>query len=152
MIATVSKDNADMMNLPADDEANMIYDGKNEPCSILVVDGDGHIRNEFSTIADKMGWEIVVASNGEEALDIILKRSFDFVFTLLKMPGMGGLNLSLQVKAVSLNTLVVQILDEHLANIMNRIKAGRIDCVMPMPLKCGEIQKTVQYFLRHRRT
>ena len=152
MIDTVSKNDADIMNLSDDGETDMICDGKNGPCSILVADGGNHIRNEFSTITDKTGYDVVVANNGEEALDLILKRSFDFVFTPLKMPGMGGLNLSFQVKAASLNTLVVLILDEHLENIMNRIKAGRIDCVMSMPLRCGEIQKTVQYFLRHRRT
>ena len=97
---------------------------------------------------DRMGYDVVAASNGEEALDLFLKRSFDIVFTALKMPGMGGLNLSLQVKATSLNTPVVLILDEHLENIMNRINAGRIDCVMSKPLGSEEIQKTVQYFVK----
>ena len=48
-----------------------------------------------------MGYDVAVASNGEEALDLCLKGSFDIVFTALKMPGMGGLNLSLQIKAAS---------------------------------------------------
>ena len=128
----------------------MICDGKKQKGSVLVADGDTHIRNKLSAITDKMGYDVVVASNGEEALDLCLKRSFDIVFTALKMPGMGGLNLSLQIKAASLNTPVVLILDEHLENIMNRIKAGRINCVMLKPLSFGEIQKTVQYFVTNR--
>ena len=111
-----------------------------------MADGDNHLGKQFSAIVDRMGYDVVVASNGEEALDLFLKRSFDTVFMALKMPGMDGLTLSLQVKSTSLNTPVVLKLDEHLENIMNRIKAGRIDCVMSKPLSFGEIQKAVQYF------
>jgi FixJ family two-component response regulator len=66
------------------------------------------------------------------------------------MPGMDALTLSLQVKASSLNTPVLLILDENIENAMSRIKAGRIDCVMSKPLRSAEIQKVVQYFFRQR--
>ncbi len=128
----------------------MICDGKKQKDSVLVAEGDNHVGKQLSAMIDSMGYDVVVASNGEEALDLVLKRSFDTVFTALKMLGMDGLTLSLQVKATSLNTPVVLILDEHLENIMNRIKAGRIDCVMSKPLRSEEIQKTVQYFLTNR--
>ena len=116
----------------------------------MVADGDNHLRKQLSAITDKMGYDVAVTRNGEEALDLFLKRSFDIVFTALKMPDMGGLTLSLQVKASSLNTPVVLILDEHLEYFMNRIKAGRIDCVLSKSLSFGEIQKTVQYFETNR--
>ena len=128
----------------------MICDGKNRIGSVLVADGDNQIRKQLSAILDGMKYDVVVAGNGERALDLFIKRSFDIVFTALRMPGMGGLNLSLQIKASSLNTPVVLILDEHLENIMNRIKAGRIDCIVSKPLSFGEIQKTVQYFVTNR--
>ena len=69
MIDTVSKDNADVMNLLDDDEADMICDGRNRKGSILVVDGDNHIRNKLSAITDRIGCDVVVARNGEEALE-----------------------------------------------------------------------------------
>ena len=128
----------------------MICNGKNRKGLVLVADGDNHFGKQLSAMIDGMGYDVVAAGNGEEALDLFLKRSFDIVFTALKMPGMDGLTLSLQVKATFLNTLVVLILDEHLENIMNRIKAGRIDCVMSKPLKSGEIQKAVQYLVTNR--
>ena len=134
------------MDLPNEDEIDMICDGKKQKDSILVADGDKHLGKQLSAMIDGMGYAVAVASNGEEALDLFLKGSFDFVFTALKVPGMDGLTFSLQVKASSLNTPVVLILDEHLESIMNRIKAGRVDCVMLKPLSFGEIQETVQYF------
>ncbi len=147
---SIRKDNAGVMNLPDDNESDMICDGKKRKGSILVADGDSHLRKQLSAIIDGLGYAAVVASNGESALDLFLNGSFDIVFTALKMPGMDGLTLSLQVKATSPNTPVVLILDGHLENIMNRIKAGRINCVILKPLRFGEIQKTVQYFVTNR--
>jgi len=120
--------------------------GKKQKDSVLVADGENHLGKQLAAMIARMGYDVFVASSGEKALDLVLKRSFDLVFTALKMPGMDGLTLSLQVKTTSRNTPVVLILDEHLENIMNRIKAGRIDCVMSKPLRFEEIQKTVQYF------
>jgi DNA-binding NtrC family response regulator len=138
------------MDLPDNDENDMICESQNRKGSVLVADGDNHISDTLSAVMDRMGYDVAVSNNGEEALDLFLKSSFDIVFTVLKMPGMDGLTLSLQVKATSLNTPVVLILDDHLKSIMNRIKAGRIDCVMSKPLSFGEIQKAVQYFETNR--
>ncbi|MEE4262178.1 MAG: response regulator [Desulfobacteraceae bacterium] len=128
----------------------MIFNGKKQKGSVLVADGYNHLGKQLSAMIDSMGYDVVVASNGEEALDLCLKRSFDIVFTVLKMPGMDGLTLSLQVKTSSLNTPVVLILDEHLEYFMNRIKTGRIDCVLSKSLSFGEIQKTIQHFETNR--
>jgi CheY-like chemotaxis protein len=126
----------------------MIRDGKKQKGSVLVADGDNHLRKQLLAILDGMGYDVVATGNGESALDLFTKKSFDIVFTALKMPGMDGLTLSLQVKASSLNTPVVLILDEHLEYFMNRIKAGRIDCVVSKPLRDREIQKAIQYFIK----
>ena len=138
------------MDLPTDNESDMICDGKKQKDSVLVAVGENHLGKQLAAMIDRMGYDVVVASNGEEALDLFLKRSFDLVFTALKMQGRDGLTLSLQVKATSLNIPVVLILDNYLENIMNRIKAGRIDCVMSKPLRSEEIQKAVQYFVTKR--
>jgi DNA-binding NtrC family response regulator len=92
----------------------MICDGKKQKNSVLIANGDNQIRNRLSSTLDRMKYDVVVARNGQAALDLFLKQSFDIVFTALKMPGMDGLTLSLQVKATSLNTPVVLILDEHI--------------------------------------
>ena len=128
----------------------MNCDGKKQKDSVLVADGENYLGKQLAAMIDRMGYDVVVASNGEEALVLFLKRSFDLVFTALKMQGKDGLTLSLQVKATSLNIPVVLILDNNLENIMNRIKAGRIDCVMSKPLRSGKIQKAVQYFVTKR--
>ena len=104
-----------------------------------------------SSELERMGYDVVVSGNGEEALNQFIKGSFKIVFTELKMSGMDDLTLSLQIKASSLNTPVVLILNEYMGNFMNRIKAGRIDCVIFKPFGFREIHKVVQYYLRTER-
>lgn len=147
MLYTIRKDNAGVLSLTATDKAGIICGRQSRKGAVLVANGDKRIRKQLSAILNRMGYDVVVSSNGGEALDLFLKRSFDIIFTALKMSGMDGLTLSLQIKAASLNTPVVLILDEHIENIMDRIKAGRIDCVIFKPLSSGGVQKTVQYFL-----
>ena len=144
-----SKNNFGIMALPAANDADIIGDAENRKRSVLVANDDRKIRKQLSTILHKIGYDVVVSNNGAAALDQFLNRSFDIVFTALKMPAMDGLTLSLQIKAGSLNTPVVLILDEHIKNIMNRIKVGRIDCVIFKPFRFGEILKTMQYFWRN---
>jgi two-component system response regulator SaeR len=141
---TIIRGNAGGRGFPADDGDDFICEKQNKNGSILVANGDKRISNQLAAILDKIGYDVVVSSNGEQALDLFLRRPFDIVFTALKMPGMDGLTLSLQVKGMSLNMPVVLILDENIENVMSRIKVGRIDFILFKPLKSGSIQQTVK--------
>jgi two-component system, autoinducer 1 sensor kinase/phosphatase LuxN len=136
--------------LSADDESDMMKYGEKQKGSILAADDDKHDRNLFLAITDNIGYNVVVAENGDYALDLFLNGTFDLVFTALKLSGMDGLTLSLQVKASSPNTPFVLILDENIKNAMSRIQAGRIDCVLSKPLSSEKIKTTVQYFVSNR--
>ena len=120
---TISKMNAGIMGVPAAGDIDSIAGRQGRNASVLVADGDQHIRKQLSGILRKLGCDAAVSGNGEDALNQFLLGSFDIVFTALKNPGMDGLTLSLHIKAASLNTPVVLILDEYLLeNFMNRIK------------------------------
>jgi DNA-binding NtrC family response regulator len=151
MTETASIDSAGIRGLPAIDKPDTIIGSQSRNGSVLVASGDKDIRKQLAVILERMGYGVVVSGNGEEALNQFLKGSFKIAFTELKMPGMDGLTLSLQIKASSLNTLVVLILNEYMENFINRIKAGRIDCVTFRPIGFREIRKVVQYCLRTRR-
>jgi CheY-like chemotaxis protein len=142
-----SKNNFGIMTLPDANDADIIGNTENRKRSVLIANDSKKVRKQLSTLLHKIGSDVVVSNNGAEALDFFIKKYFDIVFTALKMPGMDGLTLSLQIKAASLNTPVVLILDEHIKSIINRIKAGCIDGVIFAPFRFDEIQKTVQYLL-----
>lgn len=59
---------------------------------ILVVDDEKIIRSLASKVLQKNGFEIILASNGKQAVDIYLKKSseIDLIMMDIIMPEMGG--------------------------------------------------------------
>lgn len=61
--------------------------------TILVVDDEAMIRNLLEKILTKEGYKIILAKDGQEALDIINTKKVDIVISDMKMPRMNGLDL-----------------------------------------------------------
>ena len=65
---------------------------------ILAVDDEEIILSSFRKILVLEGYSIDTVEHGSEALGLIRKNDYDFVFTDLKMPGMDGVELTKAVK------------------------------------------------------
>lgn len=59
---------------------------------VLVVDDDENIRDVFRLMLRQLGFDVITAGSGEEAVNLMLDRGLvlDFVVLDLKMPGMTG--------------------------------------------------------------
>ena len=62
---------------------------------ILVVDDDSQLREAIVDTLMITGYACIEASNGDEALSILLKRNVDMVISDIQMDGMDGHTLSL---------------------------------------------------------
>ena len=58
---------------------------------ILIVDDEEPIRILYKQELEDEGYEVLLASNAYEALDIADKESFDLMILDIKMPGMDGI-------------------------------------------------------------
>ena len=58
---------------------------------ILVVDDEEHIRVLLCLLLEQDGYNVHTATDGEEALDEMMKRRFDIVLTDFDMPRRNGL-------------------------------------------------------------
>ena len=65
---------------------------------ILVVDDEKGVRDILSEILSRMGYEVAVACNGGEGLNLFWTRTFDLVMTDLTMPDMDGWTLAFHIK------------------------------------------------------
>jgi two-component system capsular synthesis sensor histidine kinase RcsC len=110
---------------------------------ILVVDDTKAIRDILSKILSFMGYEVVVASSGNEGLNRFLKHSFELVLTDFNMPGIDGYTLALRIKDKSPNTPVVLITGSEEEVVMERLKGCCVDCVMFKPFHLDEIEEIV---------
>lgn len=61
--------------------------------AILAVDDSSSIRNMVKRILETGGYEVVVAEDGVNAMEVARSRTFDMVLTDINMPNMTGISL-----------------------------------------------------------
>lgn len=70
----------------------------NPQARILAVDDEKVILDSLRKMLALGGYSIDTVENGAEALGLVSRRDYDFVFTDLKMPGMDGVEVTKAVK------------------------------------------------------
>jgi two-component system, OmpR family, KDP operon response regulator KdpE len=78
-----------------------------ESYRILVVDDESQIGRVLRRSLSARGYEVQVAGDGEEALEIFGAWTPDLVITDLSMPNMGGIELCRRLRAVSRVPIIV---------------------------------------------
>jgi two-component system, NtrC family, response regulator HydG len=111
---------------------------------ILVVDDEIGIRQSLKKILEKEGFEVVTASNGEEAFKVIRGGDIDLLITDIRMAGMDGLELLKVCKSVSPYTEVIMITGyASVDTAVDSMKQGAYDYITK-PFKKADILKAVQ--------
>ncbi len=70
---------------------------------ILVVENDAVIKIFLESVLDTFGYDVRIATNGVEALNIIASTSFDHLVTNIKMPLMDGITLINELKRLHIH-------------------------------------------------
>lgn len=95
---------------------------------ILVVDDEKLIRWSMKEKLVKEGYEVFLAENGEEAIQIVNQELPDLILQDIKLPGMSGLEILEQVKSIRPELLVIMMTafgDVHIT--VKAMKLGAYD-------------------------
>lgn len=90
---------------------------------ILIVDDERTTRLSLSEIFSLRGAVAATAADGQEALDLIARQTFDLIVLDIKMPGVSGLQVLETVQQVAPATIVI-LLTAH-ATVDSAIRALR---------------------------
>jgi len=66
--------------------------------TILSVDDEDHVREFVSTVLEEHGYLPVLATNGEEAMDIIRQQKPDLIIMDILMPKQSGIRMYRELK------------------------------------------------------
>jgi CheY-like chemotaxis protein len=120
------------LKLDFDDEAKSLkrVEVENPKARILAVDDEEIILDSFRKILVLAGYSIDTVEKGKEALGLIQKHDYDFVFTDLKMPEMDGVEVTKAVKHLRPDIDVVVITGyASIETAVETMKYGAMDYV-----------------------
>lgn len=111
---------------------------------ILAVDDESIVLDSLRKMLVLGGYSVDTVESGAEALGLVRKRDYDFVFTDLKMPGMDGVRLTQAVRHVRPDIDVVVITGYGtIDSAVETVRLGAMDYVQK-PFTEDELLEFVQ--------
>jgi len=109
--------------------------------TILLVDDDLELRDIVVAILSEPGYTVLTASDGYEALRVLVDRSVDLLVTDIKMPGISGFELARQAKLMRPNLHVIYLSGQ--ASGPDR-KGPTYGVLVQKPVRAGELLDIIE--------
>jgi two-component system response regulator MprA len=121
------------------------------PSKVLVVDDDDAIRSSLQLALELEGYEVVVASDGAEALTVLRDQRQDVVVLDLMMPGIDGLTVCRVLRAEKDRTPILMLTARtQTSDRVDGLDAGADD-YLPKPFDLAELLARLRALLRRAR-
>jgi CheY-like chemotaxis protein len=117
---------------------------------ILVVDDDPVVGRSIERALTSKGYAVINCSNGKDALAKLQNEEYDAVFTDLKMPEMGGLEVAAKVKASQPWMPVVIVTGYATEQAQNEAKACGVTQFIQKPLSSEMIENMAEDAMREK--
>lgn len=117
---------------------------------VLVIDDEAIVRVSCERVLTPEGYDVVVTSRGDEAIELLERESFDIVLTDLKMPDMDGLEVLRTIKQRWPDIQVIIITGYGtISTAVQAIKLGAYEYI-EKPFTPEDILKVVREALKDR--
>ncbi|MBI2199741.1 MAG: sigma-54-dependent Fis family transcriptional regulator [Candidatus Rokubacteria bacterium] len=121
-----------------------------DPAMLLVADDDPAIRQSLERTLTREGYQVALAPDGHAALDRLRAGGVDLVLSDLKMPGLTGLELLREVKAVAPDVDVIMLTAfGTVEEAVKAMKDGAVD-FLTKPFQRAQLIRVIRKALEHR--
>ncbi len=118
-----------------------------KPAKILVIDDEEQIRRALKSVLTARKYEVVLAENGDQGLDLAIDHSPDLVVLDLSMPEMSGLEVCKELRSWSAVPILVLSVRSGDADKIAALDQGADD-YLTKPFSAGELLARVRALLR----
>lgn len=120
--------------------------------SLLFVDDESGIINALIRLFRKEGYEMFIASSGEEALEVLRKNNISLIISDYRMPGMNGVEFFSKAKEICPAAIRIMLTGyADLQATVDAINRGEVYRFIAKPWNDDELKMTVKEALHERR-
>ncbi|MBW1797845.1 MAG: sigma-54-dependent Fis family transcriptional regulator [Deltaproteobacteria bacterium] len=102
----------------------------NKKTTILVVDDERGVRKSFNMVL-KDEYNVLLAENGEQAIDIFIKKPVDLILLDILLPDIDGVELLQKLKEIDTNTEIIMVTAvKEIQTAVKAIKLGAYEYVI----------------------
>ncbi|HHS12334.1 MAG TPA: PAS domain S-box protein [bacterium] len=119
-----------------------------KPCQILLAEDNEINRNLAEALLKKRGWTVRAAADGEEAVILWRKYSFDLILMDVQMPGMDGYEATQMIRreeeSLGVHTPIVAMTAHVMKGDRERCLESGMDDYISKPMKARSLYETVE--------
>jgi CheY-like chemotaxis protein len=117
--------------------------GDHAPSVVLVADDNEVAQRLCRRVLEKAGYAVLIAGDGQQAVDIALAQNPNLILMDVAMPIMDGLEAMRQIKGARPEMRVVIASAHSMASDRERFLAAGADDVLSKPFRLGDLVAVV---------
>lgn len=118
---------------------------------ILWVDDEIDLLKAHVRLLEEKGYDVDVATNGEDAVEMTREEGYDLVFLDEMMPGMGGLQTLSKMKDMNPNLPIVMVTKNEAESLMEEAIGGKISDYLTKPVNPSQVLMACKKILEARK-
>ena len=116
---------------------------------ILIVDDEYAFCRSLKLFLEKIGFQALIATNGEHALDI-LKEEKPAIMTLdMRMPGLNGYDILQKVKRQHPELFIIVVTAIDVPNMEEMLEHSGAHALLRKPIDLQKLSDTIYGFVGH---
>lgn len=118
---------------------------------ILWVDDEIDLLRAHVRLLEEKGYNVDIAANGEDAIEMAREKGYDLVFLDEMMPGMGGLQTLSKMKDMQPNLPIVMVTKNEAESLMEEAIGGKISDYLTKPVNPSQVLLACKKILEARK-
>lgn len=118
-----------------------------EHATVLVAEDEPVNMLLISEVLNKMGFKVLQAANGREAIDLLNEHHPDIIFMDINMPEMDGIEATKAIRSASWpqsNIPIIALTADAMTEDRDRCREAGMNNFVSKPFRIGEIEKIVR--------